>query len=194
MKIMKKYLLSVALLIAVSISAKAQFSLGIKGGVNYSTINSDNLRSSSVAGYQVGAFARIGGGVYLQPEVYLSSSGGDFNSNDNSYSARIRFTNLNVPVLLGLKFGPQNLNLRVMAGPIYTSVLSHSESFSQNFNAAVNDFGQYKNSTLGFQAGAGVDLGAITADLRYEGGLSDINSNFGQRQHLWALSIGFKFF
>jgi hypothetical protein len=194
MKIMKKYLLSVALLIAVSISAKAQFSLGIKGGVNYSTINSDNLRSSSVAGYQVGAFARIGGGLYLQPEVYLSSSGGDFNSNDNSYSARIRFTNLNVPVLLGLRFGPQNLNLRVMAGPIYTSVLSHSESFSQNINSAVIDFGQYKNSTLGFQAGAGVDLGAITADLRYEGGLSDINSDFGQRQHLWALSIGFKFF
>jgi hypothetical protein len=194
MKIMKKYLLSVALLVAVSISAKAQFSLGIKGGVNYSTINSDNLRSSSVAGYQVGAFARIGGGLYLQPELYLSSSGGNFNSNDNAYSARIRFTNLNVPVLLGLKFGPQNLNLRVMAGPIYTSVLSHSESFSQNFNTAFNDFGHYKNSTLGFQAGAGVDLGAVTADLRYEGGLSDINSSFGQRQHLWALSIGFKIF
>src|SRR5258708_33052598 len=120
MKIMKKYLLSVALLIAVSISAKAQFCLGIKGGVNYSTINSDNLRSSSIAGYQVGAFARIGGGLYLQPELYLSSSGGDFNSNDNSYSARIRFTNLNVPVLLGLRFGPQNLNLRVMAVSNFT--------------------------------------------------------------------------
>lgn len=30
-KIMKKYLLSAVLLIAVSISAKAQFSLGVKG-------------------------------------------------------------------------------------------------------------------------------------------------------------------
>ena len=36
---MKKYLLSVALLIAVCISAKAQFTLGIKGGVNFSKID-----------------------------------------------------------------------------------------------------------------------------------------------------------
>src|SRR5579872_7221588 len=135
---MKKYILSIAVLVAVSISAKAQFSLGIKGGVNYSTINTDNLRSSSVAGYQAGAFARIGGGLYLQPELYLSSTGGEFNSNDNQYSGNVKFTNLNVPVLLGLRFGPKNLNLRVMAGPIYTSVLSSSENVSDNFKNAYN--------------------------------------------------------
>lgn len=189
---MKKYLLSAALLVAVCISAKAQFSLGIKGGVNYSTIDNDNLKSSSVAGYEAGAFARIGGGVYLQPEVYLSSSGGDFDSNDNSYSAHVRFTNLNVPLLLGVRFGPKNLNFRLMAGPIYTSILSQNNTFSQNFNQAYNNFGNYKNSTIGFQAGGGVDIGAITADLRYEGGLNDVNPDFGQRQHLWALSVGFK--
>jgi hypothetical protein len=192
MKIMKKYLLSAALLVIVCMSASAQFSLGIKGGVNYSTINTDNLKSSSVAGYQAGAFARIGGAFYLQPEVYLSSTGGSFESNDNSYNAHVRFTNLNVPVLLGARFGPKNLNFRIMAGPIYTSVLSNN--FSNTVNVAYNDFGHYRNSTLGYQAGAGVDLGPITADIRYEGGLTDINPDFGQRQHLWALSIGFKFF
>ncbi|MDP9046949.1 MAG: PorT family protein [Bacteroidota bacterium] len=191
---MKKYILSIAVLIAISVSAKAQFSLGIKGGVNYSTINTDNLRSSSVAGYQVGAFARLGGGIYLQPELYLSSTGGKFNSNDNQYSGDVKFTNLNVPVLLGFRFGPKNLNLRVMGGPIYTSVLSSNQNFSANFNTAYADFGHYKSSTIGFQAGAGVDLGSITADLRYEGGLNDINSSYGQRQKLWALSIGFKIF
>jgi hypothetical protein len=192
MKNMKKFLLSAALLIAVCISAKAQFSFGIKGGVNYSTINNDNLKSSGVAGYQAGAFARIGGAFYVQPEVYLSSTGGKFNSDDNTYSAKVTFTNLNVPVLLGAKFGAKDLNFRVMAGPIYTSVLSNN--FSNTANAAFNDFGHYKNSTLGYQAGAGVDIGPITTDLRYEGGLTDVNPDFGQRQHLWALSIGFKFF
>ncbi|GAC1303939.1 MAG: hypothetical protein NVSMB24_10610 [Mucilaginibacter sp.] len=191
---MKKYILSIAVLVAVSISAKAQFSLGVKGGVNYSTINTDNLKSSSVAGYQAGLFARLGGGIYLQPELYLSSTGGQFHSSDNQYSGNVKFTNLNVPVLLGLRFGPKNLNLRVMGGPIYTSVLSSDQSFSANFNSAYTDFGRYKKSTLGYQAGAGIDLGSITADLRYEGGLSDINSNYGQRQKLWALSIGFKIF
>jgi hypothetical protein len=191
---MKKYLLSAALLIAVCISAQAQFSIGIKGGVNYSKINSDNFKESSVAGYQAGVFARIGSAIYLQPEVYLSSTGGDFNSNDNLYSAHVKFTNLNVPLLLGHSFGSKDLNFRVMAGPIYTYVLSKNESFSNNFEAAFQDFGKYNNSTVGIQAGGGVDIGPITADLRYEGGLTKINDNFGQRQNLWALSVGFKFF
>jgi len=191
---MKKIILSAAMLIAVCISANAQFSLGIKGGVNYSTINSDNLKNSSVAGYQVGAFARLGGGVYLQPELYLSSNGGEFKSNDNSVSGNVHFTNLNVPVLLGLRFGPKNLNLRVMAGPEYISVLSKDESFSQNFNNAFNNFDDYKKNNWGYQAGFGVDLGAITADLRYQGYLSHIDQNYNQQPHIWALSVGFKFF
>lgn len=192
---MKKYLLSAIILIAISISAKAQFNLGIKGGVNYSTINSDNLKSSSVAGYQAGVFARIGGGIYLQPEVYLSSSGGEFTSNDNTYSGNVKFTNLNVPVLVGLQFGPKNLNFRVMAGPEYISVLSQNSSLSSNFNTAYNNFGTaYKNNMLGYQAGFGVDLGAITADLRYQGDFSHFNDTYNQKQNLWALSVGFKFF
>ncbi|MGZ3757388.1 MAG: porin family protein [Mucilaginibacter sp.] len=192
---MKKYLLSAVILIAISISAKAQFNLGIKGGVNYSTINSDNLKSSSVAGYQAGVFARVGGGIYLQPEVYLSSSGGEFTSNDNTYSGNVKFTNLNVPVLVGLQFGPKNLNFRVMAGPEYISVLSQDRSLSSNFNAAYNNFGTaYKNNMLGYQAGFGVDLGAITADLRYQGNFSNFNDTYNQKQNLWALSVGFKFF
>ncbi len=189
---MKKYLLSAAILIAACVSASAQFSLGIKGGVNYSSINSDNLKSSSVAGYQAGAFVRLGGAIYLQPELYVSSTGGEFHSNDNSFSGNVKFTNLNVPVLLGARFGPKNLNLRLMAGPVFTSVLNTNESLDQNFNIAYNDFRNYKSSTIDFQAGAGVDIGAITADLRYQGGLSNVNDNHSQKQNLWALSIGFK--
>ncbi|MDN3582293.1 porin family protein [Mucilaginibacter flavus] len=193
---MKKYLLSAVLLIAVSISAKAQFSLGVKGGVNFSKINTDNLKESTLTGYQAGLFARVGSGLYLQPELYLSGTGGKFDSNNNGteYSGKVRFTNLNVPLLVGKSFGGKDLNFRVMAGPIYTYQLDKSESFSNNFTGAYQDFGNYNKSTLGFQAGAGVDIGAITADLRYEGGLSKVNSNYGQRQNLWALSVGFKIF
>lgn len=192
---MKKYVLSVVLLVAVCISAKAQFSLGIKGGVNFSKIDADNFHSSSVTGYQAGVFARIGSSLYVQPEVYLNSSGGDFDSNSNgtAYNAHVKFTNLTVPLLLGHSFGSKNLNFRLMVGPEYTYVLSKNETFSDNFEAAFQDFGKYKNSTIGFQAGGGVDIGPITADLRYQGGLSKVNSNFGQTQHLWALSVGFKF-
>jgi hypothetical protein len=189
---MKKAILSAALLIAVCISAKAQFSLGIKGGVNFSSINADNLKSSTVTGYQAGAFARLGGAIYLQPEVYLSSTGGHFESNDNAYSGTVKFTDLNVPVLLGARYGAKNLNVRVMAGPVFTSVLNTDQSLSQNFATAYGDFGHYRSGTVGYQADAGVDLGSITADLRYEGNISQVNPDHAQRQNLWALSIGFK--
>ncbi len=192
---MKKYLLSVALLVAVCISAKAQFSLGIKGGVNFSKINADNVKESSVTGYQAGLFARFGNAFYLQPELYLNSTGGkfDFSTSNTSTtgSGKVTFTNLTVPLLLGHSFGSKDLNFRLMVGPEYTYALSKNESFSDNFDAAFRD---YKNGTFGFQAGGGVDIGPITADLRYQGGLTKINSNFGQTQNLWALSVGFKFF
>ncbi|MDB5136969.1 MAG: PorT family protein [Mucilaginibacter sp.] len=191
---MKKYLLSVALLIAVCISAKAQFTLGVKGGVNFSQINTDNLKESSKTGYQAGVFARFGSAFYVQPEVYLSSTGGKFTTNDGNFNAKVDFTNLSVPLLLGHSFGSKDLNFRLMVGPVYTYALSKNESFSDNTNAAIADFGHYKNSTIGFQAGGGVDIGPITADLRYEGGLTKVSDDFGQRQNLWALSVGFKFF
>jgi hypothetical protein len=193
---MKKYLLSAALLIAVSISAKAQFSVGVKGGVNFSKISTDNLKESTLTGYQAGLFARIGNSLYLQPELYLASKGGkfDFQTNNTTVTTegRVRFTTLNVPLLLGKSFGAKDLNFRIMAGPIYSYALSKNQNFSDNVDGAYQDFGNYKKSTIGFQAGAGVDIGSITADLRYEGGLSKVNSNYGQRQNLWALSVGFK--
>lgn len=192
---MKKYLLSIAMLVVVSISAKAQFNLGIKGGVNFSKINTDNLKESTTTGYQAGLFARIGSAVYLQPEVYVGSRGGKFSNDNNTVSGKVTFTTLNVPLLLGARVvGTDKVNLRVMAGPIYSYNMSKNQSFSDNFNGAFNDFGNYKKSTLGYQAGAGVDIGAITADLRYEGALTKINDSYGQRPNLWALSVGFKFF
>src|SRR5947207_2342023 len=129
---MKKYLLSVALLIAVCISAKAQFSFGIKGGVNFSKINTDNLNESTRTGYQADVFALFGSALYLQPEAYLSSTGGKFTTTDGNFKANVKFTNLSVPLLLGHSFGSKDLNFKLMVGPVYTYALNKSESFSDN--------------------------------------------------------------
>jgi hypothetical protein len=190
-KHMKKYLLILLILSAISISAKAQFSLGVKGGVNFSQINTDDFSQSTKTGYQVGVFARLGGATYLEPELYLGSSGGDINSVNGA--ADIKFTTLNVPLLLAHRFGTAGTNLHIMAGPIYSYIMSQDKSFSQNFSAAYSDFGNYNNSTLGYQVGAGVDFLGLTGDLRYEGGLSKLNSAYGQRANIWSISIGFKF-
>jgi len=182
---MKKYILSIALVVASIVGAKAQAMLGIKGGVNFSKINTDKLSESTTTGYLVGIYGRLGNSWYLQPELYLGSRGSKFKG-DNG---KVTFTTLNVPLLLGrklLSFG--SLNVRAMGGPIY----SYNLSEDNNLKNAAADFGEYKNSTLGYQVGAGIDIGTITADLRYEGGLTKINERYGQRANLWALSIGFK--
>lgn len=187
---MKRILLSTALLIAVCVSANAQFSLGIKGGVNFSNISATDVSSSTVTGYQAGVFARIGKSWYLQPELYVNGTGGQFSS--ASGTGKVTFTNINFPLLLGKSFGTKDLNFRLVAGPVLVDVMSRNESFSEGFNAAFKDFNLYKPHNYGFQAGAGVDFGSITADLRYQGGLDKINPKYGQVQNIWALSIGYK--
>ncbi len=194
---MKKYLLSAALLLSVCIGAKAQTStFGIKGGINFSKINTDNLNESTVTGYQAGIFARFGSSFYVQPEIYVGSSGGKVNGNVGvaAYNGDIKFTTLNVPLLLGKSFGSESLNFRLMVGPVYSYIMKQDKNFSANFSGAYADFGNYNNSTLGYQAGGGVDIGPITADVRYEGGLTEINKSYGQKQNLWLVSVGFKFF
>lgn len=197
---MKKNILLGLLFIAISIQANAQFTLGLKGGLNYSKIAAENSQISEkgILGYQFGAWARIGKGFYLQPEVYLGSKGGKFDFQQTSTSAagsgNVRFTSLDVPLLLGQSFGAKKLNIRVMAGPMYSYILDQNKSISDNIDAGYHDFGHYKSSTIGFQAGAGVDIGNMAIDLRYEGGLTKINSNFGQRQDLIHLSLGYRIF
>jgi len=190
---MKKYLFILTILVTISISAKAQFDFGVKGGVNFSNIDANQLDKSTKTGYQVGAFLRVGSAFYLQPEVYLASTGGNFSDpNNGDNSASVRFTTLNVPLLLGHEFGTSNTNFRLMVGPVYSYLLNKDESFSENFNNAYHDFGNYNNSTLGYQVGAGVDFAGLTADLRYEGGLSKLNPEYGQRANIWSISLGFK--
>ena len=82
-----------------------------------------------------------------------------------------------------------------MAGPEYISRLSQNQNLSANFNNAYANFGNsYKDNLLGYQAGVGVDIGAATVDLRYQGDFDKYNDTYNQHQNLWALSVGFKIF
>jgi hypothetical protein len=97
--------------------------------------------------------------------------------------------------LLGTKIGSNKLNLRFMGGPILSFIIQEDNSLGSVYNQ-VSDFGNYKNQTLGFQAGAGIDLGNISFDARYEAGLSNISRSekYNQQQQLFHLSLGFKLF
>jgi hypothetical protein len=195
---MKKILLSILSLVMLSVGAKAQFILGLKGGADISKIKTDNLNTSSLTGYQAGIFMRAGNSVFFQPEIYLSSSGSKFysqNAPGGNYSLEgnnVRFTNVNFPLLFGKAFGPRNLNVRLLAGPVYTVVVDKNRHFSDSFVDANPGIINYGSSVLGYQGGIGGDVGHFTIDFRYEGGLTQINKDYSQKQNQWSVTLGFK--
>ncbi len=196
---MKKLLLSLTL-IAFSVVSFAQlpgFSLGLKTGMNVSSLSlkTDKLfDAENRLGYQFGAFARIGGmGFYVQPEAYVASKGGKFHVESNDAEAKVRFTTLDVPVLLGTKIGADRLNVRFMAGPMISFVMD--KSVKGNIDNLTN-FKDYKNQTWSAQIGAGVDIGSLSLDIRYEAGLSNVHNvdTYDQKQRLWHIGLGYKIF
>lgn len=196
----RTFLTSLLLLGAMAAFAQLpSFNLGIKTGVNLASLKGNVAEESNRLGYQAGIWTRIGGaGFYVQPEVYLGSKGGEYGSiqrDGTVYQGKgeVNFTTLDVPVLFGNKFGFDKLNLRLMAGPVISFVLD--KEFKDTY-AVATDFDNYKDQTLGLQAGAGIDLGNLTFDLRYEKGLSNIDNSgkYDQKQNLWHLSVGYKLF
>ncbi|HYK77524.1 MAG TPA: porin family protein [Daejeonella sp.] len=211
---MKKLILSLAILFSCSWAALAQmpsFHLGIKGGVNASHLKTKEpiMDGSSTMGYQIGAWARLGGAsFYVQPELYLGSKGGASPLIISSYDAlklvgKAKFTTLDLPVLLGTKIGPGKFNVRFMAGPVISFVLDEKvkspDLYDANpFSLMLASFSfplDYKKQTWGLQAGTGVDMGSLSVDLRYEAGLTNVIKNhptYNQKQNLFHLSLGFK--
>ena len=200
---MKKFILFAGLLATTSVAALAQlpsFTAGIKAGVNYSELKAkENLTdANSILGYQVGVWTRVGGaGFYLQPELYLGSKGGESpivikGGQETQVNGKVKFTTLDLPLLLGTKFGPNKLNVRLMAGPVISFIVD-KETTPDGAYESIKD---YKDQAIGGQAGGGVDVGNLSVDLRYEAGLSNISKStkYDQKQNLFHLSLGFKLF
>jgi hypothetical protein len=168
---MKRIVMLIAL-IATSVAAKAQIQAGVKAGLSTANVKIQEVRNDpwqyakaeNVTGYHAGAFARLQlGGLFVQPEAILTSTGGkiEVTNADNTIPVRvedIKFNRLDVPIMVG--FTLFNM-LRVQGGPVSSTLLSARREGQ--------DIKEYmENADWGFQGGVGVDIGSITADVRYE--------------------------
>lgn len=199
---MKKLVL-VLLVFLGSLTAHAQKNgFGLKGGLSSTQVNfeADQLvPSDAQLGYHLGVFARFGGiGFFVQPEVLFTQTSGKFKlelppaSSTSPANYEAKFNRLDVPVMAGFRILKI---IRVMAGPIASfnidSSLKEAGTIVQNID--------FKKATLGYQTGVGVDLGNLTFEGKYEGGLSKFTENVGSyttdnRINQWVLSVGFKLF
>ncbi|WP_293789395.1 porin family protein [uncultured Pedobacter sp.] len=194
---MKFLSLTIAFLLA-GLFASAQvlpsFQLGVKAGANFSKFDSENtFNSNNRTGFYGGLWARVGAaGVYFQPELYLSGKKTELVSESTGEVNKVRFTSLDVPLLVGTKFGAAGVGLRLNTGPMFSLILDENQSFSQ---AAGNVFrADFKNQALAWQFGAGLDLKKLSFDARYELGLSKINKSGypGTKLNLFTIGLGYR--
>jgi len=176
---MKKIILS-ALLLSFSVAGFSQalpsFQLGIKGGANLSKLSTENTFSSdNRAGYYAGLWARIGAaGIHLQPELYISGKNTTLKTSSGD-KADVKFTSVDVPVLVGTKIGAAGVGLRLNTGPVVSFIVDDKQTVKTAVGNVFN--GNFKGQSFAWQFGAGVDVGKLGLDLRYEAGLSKIGKD-----------------
>jgi len=206
-----KFLMTIALVMGMLSVATAQkhsradyFRIGIKGGVNLSSVKVASLSTNleNKTGYQLGAFARIGRTIFLQPEVYFTAKevNVDVLNSLTTNQGVVGFSqkSLDVPLLAGIKLGP----LRVLAGPVASYAVSASTSpdaaIKSYFSGTSQDI--INRSSFSYQAGIGFDILNLSLDLRYEGAMSELKNtvavpsgfNYSQKPSYYQATIGFR--
>jgi hypothetical protein len=220
---MKKLLLIALCAVGINYTASAQydpaFRFGIKAGANLSNISGNDLslgtggnafnfkdNSDRTLGFAGGVFFRFGKGFYVQPEVLLSQKGAKFNFDNsvNDGKVDVRFSNLDVPLLFGVRIAKF---FRINAGPMASLRLSNNGKLSDSFNDVTgsNSKAEFNDRlAFGYQAGVGFDFGRMSLDVRYEGNFNDIvkvnynnattASQFGKKSNLFQATLGFAIF
>ena len=164
---MKKVL--IFLMVFTSGTVLAQNGFGVKGGLNYGdngeiefadAMNAVENTESKI-GYHLGIFYRVGvAGFLLKPELLYTRTESSYKlSNGN---ADYNISKLDLPILVGTRLiGPVN----VFAGPSLQYILENEFQ-----DLSLDDL--EKEFTIGAQLGAGVQLGSVGVDVRYERGLT----------------------
>lgn len=178
--------------------------IGIKAGLSSTKLDFDQERfvpTDAQTGYHVGLFGRFGGaGFFIQPELLFTQTQGNFafipegasGGSNPPENYKAEFNRLDIPVMVGVRFLKV---IRLQAGPIASLNI---DSKLKEAGSTVSET-EFKSATLGYQAGLGIDIGNLSIDGRYEGGLSKWSENIGSfstdnRINQWVLSVGFKLF
>lgn len=203
-------------IVGASLAANAQFlRFGVKGGVSSTNVKFDKTtitdgvkqyvveQGDAKLGMHLGLFARIQVmGLYVQPELLFSRSQGEVVLNDISasqvFTETQKFNKVDIPVIVGWKFGPARVGL----GPVATVLVSENDGLKDKLSDLTSQTvkNNFKTATFGYQVGVGLDiLKKITLDLKYEGNLSKLGSgitlgstnySFDQRNPQLIFSLG----
>lgn len=209
---MKKLVVLIVLFITGATVSHAQFSIGLRGGLNFSStspqitqIGELNLETlpDNFTGWHVGGILQVSfANIFIQPELLFVSNGSHLRlrvPNQDDFFFTQNFSKIDLPVLVGVKFGP----LRLGAGPVASYVLHSTSGLAESDAHRELDLRErFNDVTFGYQVGVGLDVGNIILDLKYEGSLSRLGEGvtlgetsfpFDTRPRQFILSIGLLF-
>ncbi len=183
------------LFLAAAPAAAQGITVGLKGGVNGSSL-SDLDDTESRAGYVAGAYAQFGlsRSVFLQPELLYASRRVRGTSDGDTAELKTDFADL--AALLGLRLIPGAISPFVYGGPILSfETRCRIEAESGLSATDCPDFQLDTNATqtsLAFGGGVDLALGALilTGDLRYQLGLSEAATDDTAKWRSWSFMVG----
>jgi len=198
---MKKLIMLVFIFTGLGMSAQ-NASFGLKGGLNYgatgeyesfSDVSGDFTSSfedgENKTGFHAGLFAKFELlGIFIQPELVYTELNTEYSTFD------YKLSKIDAPVLVGVNIlGPLNIK----AGPAFQYILDNKIEGS---DLDIKDVD--KDITVGYQLGAGLDLGRLGFDIRHEGSFQDNFAEGGNiaadsgftidsRASQWILSVSY---
>jgi hypothetical protein len=208
MKLFKFFTVS-ALVLGTVITAQAQedasnadsmsASFGVKGGVNFATLNGDDIDSpDSRTSFHVGVFAElpVTSMFSVQAEALYSGQGAEANfSGSDGDKAELQLDYINVPVLA--KFYIIE-GLSIEAGPQFSFLVNDEFDFNPNSNDGDIDLEDSPFEAKSFEFGVAGGLTFQTsmglfATARYIQGVTDVYDDADIKNSNFQLGIGFKF-
>ena len=189
---MKKLTIVALVLIGfISISNAQSIKFGVKGGINFSSLNGDDDQIiEGRTGFHIGVVGEFGlaDKLFLQPEIMYSSQGADPDIGgfledipglfDDDADFGIDY--LNVPILIKYKFLKL---LDVHAGPQFGIKVSEGD-----------DLDDVESFDLSGAVGAGVHFGKFFGQLRYNFGLTDVFPDVDLKNNNFQISVGYYIF
>ena len=180
-----------------SLAAAKNVMINPQAGVTFTHYTSDpnKITNSARVGYSLGGNLRLGGKLYVSPGAYYQRTSTQITEKDSLTLATIRdvvgVNAVYIPLKLGVNLSSNaasagSFGLRLYGGPSMTLVTSVS---SNTLGLTKAD---YEGTSYGLEAGAGLDLSALTLDLSYEKGLSKVLQGSNTKQQVIRATLGFR--
>lgn len=180
-----------------SISAQSQaFSVGPKVGYNSAELKGSSFKNfhenNSQNGMHVGVFAEIRFDKFaIQPEVYYSTEGGEWQANFDNGSVKHNFDLNYIHVPLLFKYYLTN-GIAIEAGPQAGFLMNNDVKFSDL------DPNSPKFNTFDFSVNVGLSVNLplnLMVSARYNAGLTNVvdNPDVDWKNRVMQLSVGYRF-